>query len=240
MTAMQFSGQDCDGNAVDLFADLDAGKAVILHFYMPSCGSCPPPASKIQMMANNINEMHPGMVKGYAFPFQNSTTCDYSATWVSGNNLSDLYAPMDSGAAQVSHYGGFGMPTVVLLGGSDHRVMFSSLSFSSSDTTEMRDSIMNLIEGTTGIANPGIVPAFQVFPNPADQNVSVNLNVKESSDVVIDILDVTGRQIALLMNEKQSGIVTKQFGTSSLSNGNYLIRMQLNGKASYQKLTVAH
>jgi hypothetical protein len=76
---------------VDLFADLDAGKAVILHFFMPSCGSCPPPAQKIQTMANNINAMHPAMVKGLCFPFQNSTTCAYAASWVSSNNLGTLY-----------------------------------------------------------------------------------------------------------------------------------------------------
>ncbi len=78
-TPMQFSGVDCNGASVDMFADLDAGKAVILFFYMPNCGSCPPPAKKIQAMTNNINVMHPDMVKGYAFPFQNSTTCTYSA-----------------------------------------------------------------------------------------------------------------------------------------------------------------
>ena len=30
-TPMQFSGVDCNGASVDMFADLDAGKAVILH-----------------------------------------------------------------------------------------------------------------------------------------------------------------------------------------------------------------
>ena len=85
-TAMQFSGQDCNGNSVDLYADLDAGKAVVLFYYMPNCVSCPPVAKKVQAMANNINDMHPGMVKGYAFPFQNTTTCTYSSSWVSTNN----------------------------------------------------------------------------------------------------------------------------------------------------------
>jgi hypothetical protein len=49
-TGMQFSGKDCNGNPVDLFADLDAGKIVILHFFMPSCGSCPPPWNDLQQL----------------------------------------------------------------------------------------------------------------------------------------------------------------------------------------------
>ncbi len=84
-TAMDFEGNDCNGNYHHLFADLDAGKAVLIHYYMPNCGSCPPPAQKIQAMANKINASYPGAVTGYAFPFQNSTTCAYSATWVSSN-----------------------------------------------------------------------------------------------------------------------------------------------------------
>ena len=178
-TAMQFSGMDCNGNTVDLFADLDAGKAVILHFLMPNCGSCPPPAQKIQMMANHINAMYPGMVKGYAFPYQNSTTCSYAASWVSSNNLSTLYAPMDSGAAHVAHYGGFGMPTVVVLGGMDHKVLFSTLSFSTSDTTLMRDEILALLSPSSIADLPGEVNAFSVYPNPAIDNVIINVALHE-------------------------------------------------------------
>lgn len=72
---MQLSGVDCNANTHDLLADLDAGKAVILHFFMQNCGSCPPPAKKIQAMANNILAMHPGMITAYAMPFNNTTTC---------------------------------------------------------------------------------------------------------------------------------------------------------------------
>jgi len=240
-TAMQFSGVDCNNNPVDLFADLDAGKAVILHFYMPSCGSCPPPAQKIQAMANKINAIQPGMVKGYAFPFQNSTTCTYSSSWVSSNNLSTLYAPMDSGATQVAYYGGFGMPTVVLLGGTDHRVMFSTQSFSTSDTTIMRDSILNLLNASTGIEGlTNAVSSFSMFPNPANDNVSIKLALKESSNLLIDITDITGKQVAIISEEKQNGIVTRQFGTAVLPNGNYFIRVQVNGKTTTQKLTINH
>jgi hypothetical protein len=240
-TGMQFSGKDCNGNSVDLFADLDAGKIVILHFFMPSCGSCPPPAQKIQAMANNINKTHPGKVKGYAFPFQNSTTCSYAATWVSSNGLGTLYTAMDSGAAQVAHYGGFGMPTVVVLGGTDHKILFSTLSFSTSDTTEMKNKILVQINGTTGITDlPSSVNAFTLFPNPATDNISINLDLKETSDLIIDVTDLTGKRVAIIMEEKNSGLITKQFSTAALPNGNYFVRLQVNGKIATQQLVVNH
>lgn len=241
-TPMQFAGVDCNGNSVDLFADLDNDKAVILYFYMPNCGSCPPPAEKIQTMANNINTVYPGMVKGYSFPFQNSTTCSYSSNWVSSNGLGTLYQPMDSGAVHVANYGGFGMPTVVLLGGSgsNKRVLFSTLSFATSDTTIMRDSILTLLNITSIAEFPNVVNTFSVYPNPAKDNVSIYLDLKETTNLLVEITDVVGKQVAVVINEKQHGIVTKQFSTTTLQNGNYFVRLQANGKTTTKQLTVNH
>ncbi len=239
-TAMQLTGQDCNGVSHDLFADLDAGKAVILHFFMPNCGACPPPAQKIQAMANHILATHPGTITAYAMPFNNTTTCAYTSTWTSSNNLS-LYMPYDSGAVHVANYGGFGMPTVVLLGGSDHRVMFSTLSFSTSDTTIMRDSIMALLGITSSVTElPTAVSSFEIYPNPSSENVSITVSLNETAKLTIDVTDITGKQIAVIANENETGLVTKHFNTAELSNGIYLVRLTANGKTATQKLTVAH
>lgn len=150
-SVLPLNGLDCNGVSHDLYADLDAGKASILFFWMPSCSSCPPPAMEIQKMVNKILVNYPGKVTAYAMPFNNTTSCTSSSSWVSTNSLS-LYMPYDSGATQVANYGGFGMPTVVLLGGkgTNRRVMFSTLSYTASDTTIMRDSILNILKSTTG------------------------------------------------------------------------------------------
>jgi hypothetical protein len=241
-TALPLSGLDCNGVSHDLYADLDSGKAVILHFFMASCASCPPPAQKIQAMANHILATYPGMISAYAMPFNNSVSCPTTASWVSSNRLS-LYAPYDSGAAQVAHYGGFGMPTVVLLGGADHHVMFSTLSFSTSDTTIMRDSILRLFNPTAPtVINelPSSVASFSVFPNPANDNVSIQLSMKETSNISIDILDLSGRKVMTVLDERQNGMLSKQVNTNTLSNGNYLVRLLVNGQTSTQKLNILH
>src|SRR5215510_3281221 len=93
-TPMQLSGLDCNGNPHDLYADLDAGKAVVVFFFMPSCGSCPPPAQKVQAMANNVMMTYPGMVTGYAMPFNNTTTCSTTTSWVTTSGV-PFYAPYD-------------------------------------------------------------------------------------------------------------------------------------------------
>lgn len=241
MTAKQFKGLSCDGNAINLFADLDAGKAVVLFYYMPSCGSCPPPAQKIQKMANSINSMYPGKVKGYAFPFQNSTTCTYSSTWVSSNGLSTIYTPMDSGAADVAYYGGFGMPTVVVLGGKDHKVLFSTLDFSTSDTAIMREKIINMINGTSGILEiKNLVSNISVFPNPANDKVQVELNLSQSSNIKVEVLNILGDVISTIYEGKVTpGILKKEINTENFSNGVYYIRVNDATNSAY-RFIVSH
>ncbi len=224
-TALQFNGLDCYDNAVDLFADLDAGKAVILEFYMPDCGMCPPPAEKIQTMANNIMETYPGMVKGYAFPFQNSTTCDYSVSWVEDNDL-PFFTPMDSGATAVAYYGGFGMPTVVLLGGTDHRTMFSTLSFVNSDTTEMADSILELFGAVeTDIISSEPLRSFTISPNPANSEINLFVSANEPIESTIIITDITGKQVYQSKEYFIGGLNQKRIETNNLTNGFYLVHI---------------
>ena len=209
---------------------------------MPNCGSCPPPAQNVQAMANNLMMTYPGMVTGYAMPYNNTTTCANTSSWVTTSGV-PFYAPYDSGATQVANYGGFGMPTVVLLGGAtpNRRVMFSTLSFATSDTTIMRDSILALFNSSTGIEGlPSAVSSFNVYPNPTSENVSINLDLKETSNLIVDVTDFTGKQVAIISDEKQSGLVSKQFNTAALPSGSYFVRIQMNGKTATRKIIVAH
>ncbi len=234
-TAMNFSGQDCNGNNVDLFADLDAGKAVMLIFYMPNCGSCPPVASKMQTMANNINATHPGLVKAYAFPYQNSTTCAYSSGWVMNNNLG-LFAPMDSGAVQVAYYGGFGMPTVVLLGGDNHDVLFTTQNFTTSDTTTMRDLILTNM--TAGLEQNSI-QKLTAYPNPASDIVTVNFEALQGAEMSMQLTDLSGKTVMTFGNEKLAkGSFQKQIDVSKLPVGSYLLSLQMDGKLITEKIHV--
>lgn len=239
-TAMQFSGVDCNNNPVDLFNDLNAGKAVVLFYYMANCGSCPPPAQKIQAMANNVMNTYPGMVKAYAFPYTNSTTCTYSSSWVVNNNL-PLYAPMDSGATQVAYYGGFGMPTVVLVGGTDHRVMWVTQNFTTSDTTIMRDSILNLLnpQGINPLTSP--VSKIDVFPNPANDVVNVDVTTSANTAITVDVVNLNGQVVQSVYNGTQAaGTVRRPISTVNLANGSYLIRVTSEGQTSTAPLQVAH
>jgi hypothetical protein len=239
--ALDFNKADCNGISRHLFADLDSGKAVVLFYYMPSCGSCPPPAQQIQAMANHVNAAHPGTVKAYAFPYNNTTACSYSQTWVTSNSL-PLYAPMDSGATAVAHYGGFGMPTAVLVGGSNHRVMFSTLSFSASDTTIMRDSILALIGVTTSVHTmPASDANIKVYPNPANDKITVSCMLNQSANVSIGVYDIKGDIVTSVNGTRHdAGAYATNISTARLANGVYTMQLVVDGAVVNKVINVSH
>lgn len=223
-TAYNFQGDDCNGNPVNLFSDLDAGKAVVLFYYMPNCGTCPPPAQNIQAMATKINNVCPDLVKGYVYPFQNSTTCAYSASWVTDNGLS-MYTPMDSGAYQVAYYGGFGMPTVVLLGGANHDVLWSTQNFVDADTTTMRDLILGM--ACLGVdENTSNITSMKSFPNPASKDLTIEYFLKSEEDLTIQLVDMTGKVILKRPSiHGKSGLNTIFFDLNGIENGSYVMQI---------------
>ena len=64
--------------------------------------------------------------------------------------------------------------------------------------------------------------------------------MKETSNVSIDILDLSGKKVMTIMDERQNGMLSKQINTSTLSNGNYIVRLLVNGQTSTQKLNILH
>lgn len=242
-TAMDFNTNDCNGNPVHLFADLDAGNAVVLFYYMPSCGSCPPHASEIQTMANNINAVFPGKVKAYSFPYQDVTDCVYSASWVIDNSL-PLYSPMINGAAALAYYGEFAMPTIVLLGGSSHNVMMVlDQGFDVSDTIAMRDSILNLLDPSSSNIKETTKNVFftKVFPNPTSDILNIEFNLKETSEVLIEMVDLDGRIILTKISEKlNQGAIKKQINVSQIPGGIYFIKINVDGLITTEKVNIKH
>ena len=101
---------------------------------------------------------------------------------------------------------------------------------------------MALLTSSTGIADlPSAVSKFNVYPNPASDVISINLELTESSILLIEVTDITGKQVAIISNEKQStGTFTKQFNTEILPSGNYFVRLSVNGKTATQKLNITH
>ncbi|MFI5203787.1 MAG: T9SS type A sorting domain-containing protein [Flavobacteriales bacterium] len=238
-TAMNYSFMDCAGNPQEIYADLDAGKALILEFFMTSCSPCVTAGGVLETMKADLLAEFPGMIKAYAFGYSNSYNCATVNNWVSTNGFTSIAS--DSGAAQVAFYGGMGMPTIVILGGGTaHSVLGSPyIGFNTNDTTSMATNIRNFLNGTGINENTTTLTNLSVFPNPANADVNISIHLSASALVKIEMLDITGRLIQTVANENmQQGSVTKTVSTASFSEGNYLIRVTANDMVTQQKLNV--
>ena len=235
-TITQISGPDCNGQSHDLFQELDAGKVVILHFFMPNCGSCIPPAKAIQKMANGLLSKYPGQIKGYAMPFNNSTTCTYASSWVASNGLS-FYTPYDSGAAQLAKYGGFGMPTIVVLGGkaSNRRVLFFTASFATNDTLKMRDSIVALLK-TADNKTASAQNRLKIYPNPTSDKLTIELGEKSNPTQFIEVRNLMGT-IVKKLEMGDPGLIFS-IDTREFPVGTYTITLHEMGAVSSKRFTV--
>lgn len=240
-TAMNYSFIDCAGNPQEIYADLDAGKALILEFFMNSCSPCIVAGGKLESMKADLLAEFPGMIKSYAFGYTNSYTCTTINNWVSTNGFTSI--PSDSGATQVAYYGGMGMPTIVILGGGTaHSVLGSPyVGFTTSDTTTMAADIRTFLTGTGVKENTNSLTEISVYPNPANSLLTISFSLIKNSDVKVDIVDLTGRVISTVMNETTtSGPVSKTVNTASMAEGNYIVRIDVNGVVSQQKLSIVH
>ncbi len=66
----------------------------------------------------------------------------------------------------------------------------------------------------------------QNYPNPFNPTTNININVKEVGNVKIAVYDITGKEVAILVNEvMRPGIYKVDFNASKLTSGIYLYRM---------------
>ena len=80
---------------------------------------------------------------------------------------------------------------------------------------------------------------FQNYPNPFNPSTTINFALPEQSDVTIRIYDVTGRQIATLLNEsKPAGYHNIVWDAGSVASGTYFYRIQASSFSSVKKLTL--
>lgn len=85
-----------------------------------------------------------------------------------------------------------------------------------------------------------ILESSFVFPNPAQDRITVDLNIVAGNDVVIDFIDVTGKLVKQIADSTDgSSNFTRTINTSDLRTGLYLMNIRVDGQlASVNKLSV--
>jgi hypothetical protein len=90
---------------------------------------------------------------------------------------------------------------------------------------------------TTGGEIPEMFKLNQNYPNPFNPTTNIQFNVAKSSDVKLIVLDVLGREVQTLVNEKlQPGTHEATFDGSMLNSGVYFYKLTTNGYSETKKM----
>ena len=80
-----------------------------------------------------------------------------------------------------------------------------------------------------------------IYPNPVSGSVTISFTLSEQSQVVIQVLDITGRYVATVANdifEDESSEVS--WDASALNPGIYFLSMKTGNYSITKKISVIH
>ncbi len=237
-TAMDFTQNDCNGNSVNLFELLDQGHVVILEFFMDNCSPCINAGNALEPVFVAQEAAHPGMVHWFHFAFNNTYTCEVVSAWVAEHGFPST--PFTSGASQVSYYGGFGMPTVVVVGGADHDILFTAIGWSSGEQNDVNDAIETFFGPDAVQEEVTSSVAFSASYMAATQNIQLDMNMQTASQVEIEVFTVDG-QLALQSEklEVATGESTHTLNAAQLPTGIYIVTVRMGTQVATQRVSIA-
>jgi hypothetical protein len=237
-TATNFNVNDCSGVNHDLFAELDAGKIIVISWVMP-CGSCVGPSVSALNEVQNYASTNPGRVVFYISDDYANTNCSSLMSWCNANGLSGANAYFSNSAVNMSNYGTAGMPKVVVLGGTSHTVLFNQNN--GLNVTNFNNAINAGL--ATGVSeNLSSDFKLSLFPNPSTTNkTTLQYTLSESSDVTLEIYNALGSKVKSINYEKQTtGKHESVLDFNTMDNGIYFAKLRTKSSSQVLKFTVSH
>lgn len=93
--------------------------------------------------------------------------------------------------------------------------------------------------GTASISNlTNNLNQVIVYPNPVTDILNINFELNKSIDTKIEIFDLSGKQMGVVLNENLKGMVSKQINTTEFKSGIYFVRIQTENDAVIKKISV--
>lgn len=93
--------------------------------------------------------------------------------------------------------------------------------------------------GIAGNENANGLSGFNVYPNPAHDNVFVTFNSSNSNNVNVTVTNAMGQTVINKAERAVEGINTLQLNTNSLSKGLYIVEIESSGNIVRENLMIA-
>lgn len=236
-TATDFTANDCNSTSHHLFAELNAGKIIVISFVMP-CGTCIAPTLAADAAAQSYASSNPGQVLFYMSDDLGTTSCSTLNSWATTNSITPD-ATFSNTALKMSQYGSGTMNRVVVLGGLTHTVYYNA---GSGVTQTNIQNAINTALAQTGINDsPKMDFQLNIFPNPVTDKFSLTYSLPQSGNVMLEVVNILGEKIKEIIGEKQlAGQHELSIGTEDMNVGVYFLKATSNNFSQLIKFTVTH
>ena len=237
---MDFTQDDCNGNPHNLFSELDENTVVILEFFMDNCTPCVTAGNQLMPVYNMLQDEYPGHVKWYHFGYNNTYNCALVSGWVDEHGFNST--PFTNGASQVAYYGGFGMPTVVVVGGASHEVIYAEVGYSSGDADDIHELVVEFFA-----ANPLAVQeeaatdlSMNAFFNTASLQITLQVENTTASDLNVEVCSLIGQVALNNQTVKYSGQdQTVLLDANTLANGVYIVKVTAGANVITERISIS-
>jgi hypothetical protein len=89
-----------------------------------------------------------------------------------------------------------------------------------------------------GIRNSENTINANIYPNPANDEFNVRVDINAVSDVKISLIDLTGKLVISSVTKEVSGLNTITINTSTLASGIYFVEVETNEGIATQKINI--
>lgn len=91
----------------------------------------------------------------------------------------------------------------------------------------------------SGSTLPETLALHQNYPNPFNPETKILYSLPENSEVVLEVFDILGRRVQVLVNQhQQAGNYSVNWNASELSSGTYIYRLITNGRQITRSMTL--
>lgn len=235
-TATNFNAADCDGNMHDLFAELNAGKVVVMAFVMP-CGACTGPSVTASNVVQQFESTNPGAVKFYVVDDAGNTSCTTLTNWASGEFTNTPTIITNSSISQTA-YGTAGMPKIVVVGGGSHGVFFNKNNSASNDAAGIEAAINSALQATS--VNGVDQTLTEMSLAQGTDKAVLDYTLVTASNVDVSIYNMLGSRVSTVINQQQSqGQHQLDIPFTNLANGMYFLNVNTSAGSRTVKFNVS-
>lgn len=246
-TAPDFTVTDLDGNTHNLYSILNSGKVVILDCSTTWCSTCwsMHGGHYLEDIHNTYGPNGTDQVRVLFYEADASTTLanlqgtgNTQGNWLSGSSYPFVNESPLSLSGSI--YWPLGFPTVNVISPSDKKIKADLYDpWAAGDgLAGMVDIIDNYFTSTSSVDEEETLSNVNVYPNPSNNVANLTFASNSNTDANITIYNVIGEIVYQENKSVQVGDNLFELNVNSFSNGNYIVRVEMENEIITTKFDV--